>query len=160
MRAPTPPTPVLDPASLPERGGTSYPEPYRAVVDGRTRRVLGDPLGLKNFGVNLCTLQPGAASSMRHWHTRQDEFVYVLEGEVTLVTDAGETVLRPGMAAGFPAGRADGHHFVNRSDRPAVFLEVGDRLPGDEAHYPDADLRARAGRAPYQMLHKDGTPWA
>jgi uncharacterized cupin superfamily protein len=151
--------PALDPATVPAVGGTSYPEPFRALVAGRERRRLGDALGLKNFGVNLTRLRPGAASAQRHWHTRQDEFVFVVEGEVVLVTDAGEQVLTPGMAAGFPAGKPDGHHLVNRSGRDAVYLEIGDRTPGDEGEYPDIDMvfRIVGGRVAY--LHKDGTPY-
>nr|WP_282184535.1 cupin domain-containing protein [Azospirillum baldaniorum] len=105
----------------------------------------------------MTRLEPGAASALRHWHTRQDEFVYVLDGELTLVTDAGETVLRPGMCAGFPAGKPDGHQLVNRSDEPATYLEVGDRSAGDEAHYPDEDLRYDS--VTDLFTHRDGTPW-
>ncbi|WP_247876224.1 cupin domain-containing protein [Azospirillum brasilense] len=150
--------PVLDPAAVGAKlGATDYPEPFRAAVAGRLRKRLGNPLGITNFGVNLTRLEPGAASALRHWHTRQDEFVYVLDGELTLVTDAGETVLRPGMCAGFPAGRPDGHQLVNRSDEPATYLEVGDRTAGDEAHYPDEDLRYDS--ATDLFTHRDGTPW-
>jgi len=106
--------------------------------------------------VNLVTVPPGAWSALRHWHTRQDEFVYVLDGELALVTDAGEQILRPGMAAGFPAGTPDGHHLVNRSTAPATYLEVGDRVPGDEVHYPDADLFVDAE---FVMRHKNGEPY-
>jgi uncharacterized cupin superfamily protein len=151
--------PALDPATVPTVARTDYPQPFRALVAGRERRRLGDALGIENFGVNLTRLKPGSASSQRHWHTKQDEFVYVLEGEVVLVTDAGEQVLTPGMAAGFRAGRRDGHHLVNRSDRDALFLEIGDRTPGDEGEYSDIDMvfRIRDGKVAY--LHKDGTPW-
>src|SRR5262249_43376727 len=114
---------------------------------------------LKNFGVNLVTLDPCAESSIRHWHEKQDEFIYVLEGEITLVTDAGRQKLRPGMAAGFPAGRADGHHLVNETGRPAVYLEVGDRTPGDSASYPDADLAVRMVDGKWVFFHKDGRPY-
>lgn len=153
-----PKPPVLDPAVVGATlGATDYPEPFRAAVAGRLRKRLGNPLGITNFGVNLTRLEPGAASALRHWHTRQDEFVYVLEGELTLVTDAGETVLRPGMCAGFPAGKPDGHQLVNRSDEPATYLEVGDRSAGDEAHYPDEDLRYDS--ATDLFTHRDGTPW-
>ena len=147
---------VLDTAALDgNRGATGYPAPYRGRVAGRTKARLGDPLGLKTFGVNLTRLEPGAESALRHWHTLQDEFVYVLEGTLVLVTDAGERELRPGMCAGFPAGRADGHHLVNRGTTTALYLEVGDRTAGDEAHYPDEDLVHRDGR----FFHRDGTPW-
>lgn len=150
--------PVLDPSTLEGKtGATGYPEPFRAQVAGRTRLRLGDRLGLTNFGVNMTRLEPGSASALRHWHTRQDEFVYVVEGELTLVTDAGETVLRPGMCAGFPAGKPDGHQLVNRTDAPAVYLEVGDRTKGDDAYYPDDDLVYRGDED--RFLHRDGTPW-
>lgn len=153
-----PEPPVLDPAAVGAKlGATDYPEPFRAAVAGRLRKRLGNPLGITNFGVNLTRLEPGAASALRHWHTRQDEFVYVLDGELTLVTDAGETILRSGMCAGFPAGRPDGHQLVNRSDEPATYLEVGDRSAGDEAHYPDEDLRYDG--ATDLFTHGDGTPW-
>lgn len=151
--------PALDPATLPEVESTNYPEPFRALVAGRMRRRLGDALGLRNFGVNLTRLKPGAASSQRHWHVKQDEFVYVLEGELVLVSDAGEQVLTPGMAAGFPAGKRDGHHLINRSDRDALYLEIGDRLPGDAGEYPDIDMVFRVGGGPSGYFHKDGTPY-
>ena len=114
---------------------------------------------MRNFGVNQVRLLPGAASSQRHWHTRQDELVYVLEGEVILVTDAGEQVLRRGMAAGFPAGKPDGHQLVNRSAADVVYLEIGDRLPGDEADYPDIDMKLRLIDGKPAFLHKDGKPY-
>src|SRR5262245_45966681 len=123
--------PALDPATVTEQSGTGYPEPYRGVVAGRGKRRLGDAVGLTTFGVNLTRLAPGAASAQRNWHTKQDEFVYVLEGELVLISDAGEQVLKPGMAAGFPAGRPDGHNLVNRGTREALYLEIGDRTPGD-----------------------------
>jgi uncharacterized cupin superfamily protein len=116
-------------------------------------------VGLKNFGVNLMRLPPGCASSQRHWHSKQDEFVYVLEGEVVLVTDAGEQSLRAGMAAGFPAGKPDGHHLVNRGARDALVLEVGDRTAGDEGDYSDIDMMWRIVDGVERYLHKDGTPY-
>ena len=151
--------PALDPATLPARRGSDYPEPFRAAAAGREKRALGDALGLKNFGVNLVRLPPGMISSQRHWHSRQDELVYVLEGEVVLVTDAGEQALGPGMVAGFPAGRADGHHMVNRSDRDALYLEVGDRTDGDEVDYPDIDMLVRWIDGEERYVRKDGTPY-
>jgi uncharacterized cupin superfamily protein len=153
-------TAAVDATSLPSVSSTGYPEPFRTMVAGRSRRRLGDAFGLKNFGVNLARLAPGAMSSMRHWHTRQDELVYMLEGEVVLVTDAGEQVMRPGMVVGFPAGRPDGHHLINRSTRDAVYLEIGDRMPGDSGAYPDIDMLFKEGpdgRAVY--TRKDGTPY-
>jgi len=148
--------PVLDPASVEPRRGARYPEHLRAAFATREKRVLVDPLGLTNFGVNLVHMPPGSESALRHWHTREDEFVIVIEGELTLLTNAGETILGPGMAAGFPAGKADGHCLVNRSGRDAVYLEVGDRRAGDEVTYPDVDLAAiwRDGGRVY--VHKDG----
>lgn len=136
-------TVAIDANALASVSSTNYPEPFRKSVAGRSRQKLGDAFGLKNFGVNLTRLPPGAMSSMRHWHARQDELVYVLEGEVVLVTDAGEQVMGPGMVVGFPAGRPDGHHLINRSAQDAVYLEIGDRLPGDSSTYPDIDMLAK-----------------
>ena len=151
--------PALDPKDLPEQSTTGYPEPYKSRVAGRHKRRLGDHAGLKNFGVNLTRLDPGAESSMRHWHTKQDEFIYVLEGEVTLVADAGRQKLKAGMAAGFPAGRADGHQLVNETGRPVVYLEIGDRTPGDGAAYSEADLAAKLVDGKWVFTHKDGSPY-
>ncbi|MSO77928.1 MAG: cupin domain-containing protein [Alphaproteobacteria bacterium] len=152
--------PFTDPKSLPSRRGTTvYPGKLSEPVAGRNKTALGDALGLQNFGVNLVRLEPGAASALRHWHTRQDEFIYVLAGEITLVTDAGAQVLAPGTIAGFPAGVANGHHLVNRSARDATYLEVGDRMPGDAVRYPDDDLVGEGTRAGYRFTHKDGTPY-
>ncbi|HLI13618.1 MAG TPA: cupin domain-containing protein [Alphaproteobacteria bacterium] len=133
-------SPAIDPEQLPIRTDSSYPEPFRAAVAARRKRALGDAAGLSQFGVNLVDLPPGCWSSQRHWHTGEDEFIYVLEGEVTLITDAGAQRLTAGFAAGFPAGQSDGHHLVNRSDRPARYLEVGTRSKSDTCHYPDIDL--------------------
>jgi uncharacterized cupin superfamily protein len=152
--------PVLDPATVAPRTKSVYPTAaLRAPLAGRSKRALGDALGLRNFGVNLVTLAPGTHSSARHWHERQDEFVYVLEGEVTLVTDGGAQIIGPGMCAGFPAGAPNGHHLINRGTLPAVYLEVGDRLPGERVHYPDADLEGRAANAATRFFRKDGTPY-
>jgi len=148
--------PALDPETVPARTSSAYPEPFKSLVDGRSKQPLGDALGLKNFGVNLVQLPPGACSSLRHWHARQDEFVYVLEGELTLVTNVGEQKLKAGMAAGFPSGKADGHHLVNHSNKVAVYLEVGDRLPGDQVSYPDVDLAAHSSPGKWAFVHKDG----
>jgi uncharacterized cupin superfamily protein len=152
-------TPAFDPKDVPEQSATGYPEPYKSRVAGRHRRRLGDAAGLKNFGVNLTRLDPGAESSMRHWHVKQDEFIYVIEGEATLVTEAGRQTLTPGMAAGFPAGTADGHQLVNETGRPVVYLEIGDRAPGDGATYTDVDLAARMVDGKWVFTHKDGTPY-
>ena len=144
---------------LPERSKPSF-GPFTARLNPRQKRVLGDVFGLTNFGVNLTRLPPGAISALRHAHTRQDELVYILEGEATLVTNSGETRLRPGMCAGFKAGTGDAHHVVNRGERDVVFIEVGDRSPGDAVTYPDDDLEAVAGPdGKYQYRRKDGTAY-
>ena len=150
--------PALNPDAVLPRTGSNYPEPLKARVAGRSKRSLGDAAGLKNFGVNQVHLPPGTASSIRHWHTRQDEFVYVLTGELTLITNAGEQVLQAGMAAGFPAGKADGHQLVNRSQSDAVYLEMGDRSSGDKVVYPDDDLTATQSTR-WSFTHKDGRPY-
>jgi uncharacterized cupin superfamily protein len=151
---------AVEAISVPSVSGTNYPEHLRKFVAGRSKRKLGDAFGLRNFGVNLTTLAPGAMSALRHWHTKQDEFVYIVEGEAVLVTDAGEQVLRPGMVAGFPAGKEDGHHLINRSQRDVVYIEIGDRLPGDAADYPDMDMVTRQqpdGR--WMYFHRNGEPY-
>jgi uncharacterized cupin superfamily protein len=148
----------IDLATVPVTRGTGYPPPFDAPCRERIRQRLGDAAGLTQFGVNRLTLKPGTWSSQRHWHTVEDEFVLVLEGEVVLITDAGEEVLQAGDCAGFRAGDPDGHHLQNRSDRDAVVLEIGTRRPADdEAFYPDVDLHAMKGRAGY--AHRDGTPY-
>jgi uncharacterized cupin superfamily protein len=148
--------PAVDPASVPEVRGSGYPEPFRSRMGDRAKRRLGDACGLTRFGVNLVRLGPGGESALRHWHTLEDEFVYVLSGEVALVSDAGEQVLRAGMCAGYPGGKRDAHHFVNRGSTPAVYLEVGSRIDGDNAFYPDDDLVwCDAGEGVY-AAHKDG----
>jgi uncharacterized cupin superfamily protein len=149
----------LDPMSVPPRLGSTYPAPFGENLAGRAKRALGDALGISQFGVNLVTLAPGSWSSQRHWHAKEDEFVYILEGEVTLVTDAGEEVLGPGMAAGFPAAKPDGHHLVNRSERPALYLEVGTRAEDEEAQYSDIDMMARKEGGRLVFRHKNGEPY-
>ena len=151
--------PAFDPKDLPEQSTTGYPEPYKSRVAGRHRRRLGDAADLKNFGVNLTRLDPGAESSMRHWHAKQDEFIYVLEGEVTLLTNAGRQRLSPGMAAGFPAGKPDGHQLLNETDKPVLYLEIGDRTPEDGANYSDVDMAARMIEGKWVFTHKDGSPF-
>jgi uncharacterized cupin superfamily protein len=146
----------IDVARAPTRHGTMYPAPYDVPCLGRRRWRLGVAAGLTGFGVNLCRLPPGTWSSQRHWHSHDDEFVHVLEGEVVLVTDAGEEVLRAGDCAGFKAGDTDGHHFQNRTDVDAVLLEVGTNTPGAQADYPDIDLRSVESG----YVHKDGRPYA
>ena len=138
---------------------TNYPEPFASRVAGREKRVLGDLFGLRQFGVNLTRLAPGAQSALRHAHTVQDEFVYILEGSPTLVTDAGRTPLSVGMCAGFKGGSGDAHHLVNETDAPVVYLEIGDRLPGDFASYPDDDIEARSIDGRWAFTHKDGKPY-
>ena len=138
---------------------SNYPEPFASRVKGRLKRPLGDLFGLANFGVNLTTLAPGAISALRHAHTRQDEFVYILRGHPTLVTDEGRTRLSAGMCAGFRAGSGNGHHLVNETPEDVVYLEVGDRTPGDEGSYPDDDLKAILVDGSYRFVHKDGSPY-
>ena len=151
--------PALDPVNLKPRIGASYPAQFQALCAAREKRALGDPLGLTNFGVNLVTLKPGSGSAERHWHSRQDELVYVLEGELPLITDAGEQVLGPGMVAGFPAGVADGHQVVNKGTSDARYLEIGDRTAGDEVAYPDIDLAGKSVDGAFRFFAKDGTPY-
>lgn len=160
--------PVTDPerpvalvaADAPTRlKSSNYPEPFAARVAGRVKRPLGDLFGLVNFGVNLTRLRPGAVSALRHAHIMQDEFVYIFEGRPTLVTDAGRTPLEPGMCAGFKAGTGDAHHLVNETGEDVVYLEIGDRAPGDGAVYPDDDLVAQAIDGKWRFVRKDGTPY-
>jgi len=138
--------PALDPATLAPRTSTVYPPPFDASTAGRAKRALTKVLGLSQFGVNLTELAPGSASAIRHWHSHEDEFVYVVSGEVTLVSEAGIQILTAGMVAGFPAGVEDGHCIQNKSTQPAVILEVGTRDMRDEGNYPDIDLHCQAGR--------------
>jgi uncharacterized cupin superfamily protein len=150
---------TFNPLSLPETNATSYPERYRGENQRRWNRRLGDYAGLTNFGVNITRIVPQGQSSSRHWHTRQDEFVYVLSGEVVLETDAGEEVMHPGMCAGFPAATRNGHRFVNRTNVDALLLVVGDRTPGDEVGYSDIDMHGHLGPdGRYRFTRKDGTP--
>ena len=149
----------IDPAQLPEIVGTLYPPPFDEPCRARGRKKLGDAAGLTQFGINLLRLPPGAWSSQRHWHQEQDEFVYVVSGEVTLVTDGGEEILRAGDCAGFKAGDKNGHHLQNRGSRDALVLEIGTRTKSDKGEYSDIDMAFETGsRARY--LHKDGTPYA
>ena len=163
MSSPDHPAPplALDAAKAPTRSRPSiYPEPFASRMAGREKRPLGDLFGLTRFGVNLTRLAPGAASALRHGHSRQDEFVYIVQGHPTLHTDAGLTRLAPGMCAGFPAGSGDAHRLVNETDEDVLYLEMGDRSPGDEVHYPDDDLKAVLVDGAWRFLHKDGTPYA
>ncbi len=154
-----PKLPAIHPATVPARTSSIYPAPFLDGVEGREKRALGNALGLTKYGVNLTCLKPGLMSAQRHWHSNEDEFVFVLEGELVLVTEAGEQVLTAGMAAGSPAGAADGHHLLNRTDKDAVYLEVGDRVTRDEVEYPDIDLRLSRRDGKDVFTHKDGTPY-
>jgi uncharacterized cupin superfamily protein len=153
--------PALDPRTLEPRTGSGYPEPYRSRVLPREKRALGDALGLRTIGINQTVLPPGKESSMRHWHTHEEEFIYVLSGEVVLVTDAGEQRLTAGMCAGFPvpddATHGDGHQLVNRGGEPAVYLEISNRNARDQAYYSDVDLHFHGADAPVRFTRKDGS---
>ncbi len=161
MSEPGSPRPVaVVAADAPPRATPSnYPEPFYSQMMKRQKRPLGDLFGLTNFGVNLTRIAPGGVSALRHAHTMQDEFVYILEGRPTLVTDAGRTPLEPGMCAGFRAGTGDAHHLVNETADDVVYLEIGDRTPGDGATYPDDDLKAFVVDGKWRFAHKDGTPY-
>jgi uncharacterized cupin superfamily protein len=136
-----------------------YPEPFASRMVGREKRPLGDLFGLTHFGVNLTRLAPNAVSALRHAHTKQDEFVYILQGRPTLHTDEGRTQLSPGMCAGFKAGTGNGHRLVNETTDEVMYLEVGDRTPGDEGSYPDDDLKALLVEGQWMFVHRDGTPY-
>ena len=151
--------PALDPSPVRPRTDSGYPEPFRSRVLPRQKCALGDALGLAKIGINLTTLGPGKESSMRHWHTHEEEFIYVLEGEVVLRTDSGEQVLTAGTCAGFPLGTRDAHQLVNRGDRPAVYLEVSNRDDSDQAYYPDVDLHYNPPGQPGRFTRRDGTPY-
>ena len=134
-----------------------YPEPFASRMNGRVKQPLGEVFGLSNFGVNLTTLLPGAGSALRHAHSLQDEFLYVLQGQAVLITDTGETLLTAGMCAGLKAGTGNAHQLINRSDAAVLYLEVGDRSAGDEVSYPDDDLQAKMLEGAWQFFHKNGT---
>lgn len=155
------PNPVaVTAAEVPVRSKPSvYPEPFASRMVGREKRQLGDLFGLTNFGVNLTRLAPNSVSALRHAHTKQDEFVYILQGRPTLHTDEGRTQLSPGMCAGFKAGTGNGHRLVNETTEDVVYLEVGDRTPGDEGSYPDDDLKALLVEGKWKFVHKDGEPY-
>jgi uncharacterized cupin superfamily protein len=155
------PNPVaVTAADVPARSRPSvYPEPFASRMAGRAKRQLGDLFGLTNFGVNLTRLAPNAVSALRHAHTKQDEFVYILQGRPTLHTDEGRAQLSPGMCAGFKAGTGNGHRLINETTEEVVYLEVGDRTPGDEGSYPDDDLKALLVEGKWKFVHKDGKPY-
>ena len=152
--------PKIDIESLPVDSRTFYPPPYDRVVVGRQRKRLGNAAGLDQFGVNLTTLKPGAASALRHWHEKEDELVYILDGEVVLIDDGGETVLKAGDAAGFKASVPNGHHLVNESNGDAVYLEIGTRSKVERAEYPDVDLQVIRDEKGARYTHKDGKPYS
>lgn len=151
---------AINAADVPARTKASnYPEPFASRMQGREKRPLGDLFGLTNFGVNLTRLVPNAISSLRHAHTKQDEFIYILQGYPTLRTDEGNTVLAPGMCAGFKAGTGNAHHLINETTEDVVYLEVGDRTAGDEGQYPDDDIQALLVDGKWKFIHKDGMPY-
>lgn len=152
--------PKLDLTRVPVKTGSIYPPPFAAMMAGRTSLRLGEAGGLTQYGVNLVTLAPGALSSLRHWHEKEDEFVMVTEGECVLIDDGGETVMRPGDCAAFPAGAANGHQFVNRSAAPATFLVVGTKAPREVAHYPDHDMKVVIEAGAARFTREDGSPLA
>jgi uncharacterized cupin superfamily protein len=151
--------PKIDIANLKLDNATAYPEPFRQAVLGRWRKRLGNAIGLDQFGVNLTTLKPGAWSSQRHWHASEDELIYVLEGELVLRENEGETVLKPGDAAGWKAGTPNGHCLINRSARDAVYLEIGTRTAREKVEYPDIDMRLERGADGTRYLRKSGEPY-
>lgn len=148
---------AIEATAIEPRSGSSYLPEYAKAVAGRAKRALGNAFRLDQFGVNLVTMQPGAWSSHRHWHEREDEFIYVLDGDITLVDDAGEHRLTPGMCAGFKAGVANGHHLINRSDRVVTYLEVGTRYAEEVAHYSDIDMKAVKTGGTFGFTRKDGS---
>jgi uncharacterized cupin superfamily protein len=153
------PLAILAADAPPRTKPSNYPEPFASQMQGRQKRALGDLFGLSHFGVNLTRIAPGGMSALRHAHTVQDEFVYILEGHPTLHTDEGLTPLAPGMCAGFKAGTGNGHRLLNPTQAEVVYLEIGDRMAGDEVAYPDDDLRAQSVDGRWIFTHKDGQPY-
>jgi uncharacterized cupin superfamily protein len=151
--------PKIDIANLKLDNATNYPEPFRQAVLGRWRKRLGNAVGLDQFGVNLTTLKPGAWSAQRHWHTAEDELIYLLEGELVLCENEGETVLKPGDAAGWKANMLDGHCLINRSKRDAVYLEIGSRAAREKVEYPDIDMRLERDESGARYMRKSGEPY-
>jgi uncharacterized cupin superfamily protein len=151
--------PKIELTKLKPRESTNYPDAFKPVVKGREKTALGNAADLTQFGVNLTRLKPGAASALRHWHENEDEFVYILAGELVLIEDGGETIMRPGDCAGFKANVANGHHLVNRAERDALYLEVGTRAKSERAHYPDVDLSFERDETGARILHKNGEPY-
>ncbi|HWQ38378.1 MAG TPA: cupin domain-containing protein [Burkholderiales bacterium] len=159
MPSPTPLISIVATEAPARSKRSNYPEPFASGMAGRQKHPLGDLFGLTNFGVNLTRLAPGAVSALRHAHTKQDEFVYILQGCPTLHTDEGHTLLTPGMCAGFKAGTGNGHRIINNTTEEVVYLEIGDRTPGDEVAYPDDDICAQLVNGRWTFTHKDGTPY-
>lgn len=159
MSTPRRPVAIVADDAPPRTKPSNYPEPFASRMAGRLKKPLGDLFGLTNFGVNLTRLAPGASSALRHAHSRQDEFVYILQGHPTLHTDEGLTQLSPGMCAGFKSGTGNGHRLINETAADVVYLEIGDRTPGDEGSYPDDDLVAVLVEGTWRFTHKDGTPY-
>jgi uncharacterized cupin superfamily protein len=151
--------PKIDIEAIPLLNATGYPEPFRHIVAGRSFQRLGNAAGLTQYGVNLVTIAPGGASSARHWHENEDEFVYMVDGELVLIENEGETIMKAGDAAGFKAGVANGHQFVNRSGRDARFLVVGTRAPSERGHYPDIDLAYHGDGKTVRYTRKSGEPY-
>ncbi|PSB32912.1 cupin domain-containing protein [Chlorogloea sp. CCALA 695] len=147
---------IINPENVTNCYGSNYPEEFKPVVAGRVKKRLGNAAGLENFGVNLVELAPGSASALRHWHDKQDEFIYVVSGEITLLTDAGEEIFKVGDCAGFAAGVANGHCLINRSGEKATYLEIGDRTSSDRVTYPDDDLVAQNSPEGWIFTHNDG----
>ena len=151
--------PKIDVSKIPVDATSFYPQEFRKAVDGRERQRLGNAAGLTQFGVNLTRLRPGAASALRHWHENEDEFVYIIDGELVLIENSGETLLRPGDAAGFKSGVADGHCLVNRTSRDAVYLEIGTRATNERAHYSDVDCMVERSGATFTYMRRSGEPY-
>ncbi|WP_284162683.1 cupin domain-containing protein [Frigidibacter sp. SD6-1] len=149
--------PIIDQTRCPVKTGSIYPEPYASMMKGRSSLRLGEAGGLTQYGVNLVMLEPGALSSLRHWHAQEDEFVMVTEGECTLIDNTGEHTMRPGDCAAFPAGDDNGHHFVNRTDKVAKFLVIGTKAPREVATYSDIDLRVEIDGGTARFTYRDGT---
>jgi uncharacterized cupin superfamily protein len=152
--------PKVDIAKVPVKSGTMYPAQFQAECLGRHKQALGDAAGLTQFGVNITRISPGSASALRHWHEQEDEFIYMLEGELVLAENGGEAVLKPGDAAGFKAGSGNAHRLINRTDRDAVYFEVGTRAKIERVHYPDADLVMERGETSRRYLHRNGEPYS
>ena len=150
--------PKIDIAKIPAQKLTAYPRRFAAVIAGREKQRLGDAVGLTQFGVNITRIKPGSASALRHWHEQEDELIYMLEGELVLCEDGGETVLRPGDAAGFKAGSGAAHCLMNRTDRDALYLEVGTRAKSERVHYPDVDLRMERDTTGRRFVTRAGEP--